>query len=162
MGTVSTADKPSQVLNPKYATAYVVRSDNTEVLLGVLQGVTITVNYSVERAIELGETFMLPVSGYKFVTLTARRMLVPQASLIALLGSSDDPYDLATASKKGLTSATIKLVATIKDKDNQSVTKTFEIVNANLSSWSVAYDSGGLFIFEDIVMEAADLKIENQ
>jgi hypothetical protein len=155
------ADKPSQVLNPKYATAYVVRSDST-VLLGVLQNVTINVGYSVERAMELGETFMLPVSGYKFVTLTARRMLVPQESLIVLLGSGDDPYDLATASKKGLTSATIRLVASLENKDGETVIKTFEIVNANLSSWSVAYDSGGLFVFEDIVMEAADLKIENQ
>jgi hypothetical protein len=144
----------ARLLNPKYASIYLPSSDKP---VGLMQSVTITVGYTTERAMEIGSTFMLPVSGRPILTVTARRLLVPENDLLVLVGGSDtDPFDLVKASKKGkLAIGNVKIQFEVPNPDGTTTKKDIIVHDLTISSWSSAYDSGSVFVFEDVVLEGS-------
>jgi hypothetical protein len=143
-----------KVLNPKYASIYLA---STQDPIGLMQGVTITINYTTERAMEIGSTFMLPVSGRPIFTVTARRLLVPEKNLLALVGGSGtDPFDLVQASKDNkLVLGSVWIYFSVPNSDGTISDRHIIVYDLAISSWSIAYDSNSIFVFEDVVLEGS-------
>jgi hypothetical protein len=150
-------DKPAteaKVLNPKYASIYLASSNDP---VGLMQDVTITINYTTERAMEIGSTFTLPVSGRPMLTVTARRLLVPQNNLLMLVGGSDtDPFNLVQASKESkLVLGSVWIYFSVPNFDVFTLDRRIIVYDLAISSWSIAYDSNSIFVFEDVVLEGS-------